>query len=209
MAGIIQNLYFYFILFNFTSSKFKKWQLTDPSCVVLSWLGLDHSTRGLCSILLWGGVRLPSQLLYECHQSRYCTNSGRSRTVPDDRPFYCRLHSPWQLIYASSNRRCTLSTRRRCPSPAVPPRSSMASQCFTLTTAPMSSSRSTATWWSEPVAVTDRSSSLLWVLQIQRDSLKKEEAEGPDTRDDGLPVTEWALIWGLCLWPAAEPPMQY
>lgn len=120
--------------------------------------GLDHCTRGLCSILLRGRMCLPSELLHECHQSCYCANSGKSQIAPDDKHFHYHPHFLWGLIYACYNHRCTLSTRRRCPSPAVPLHSSTASLYFTLTTAPMSSSRSTATWWSEPAAVTDCSS---------------------------------------------------
>lgn len=137
--------------------------------VVLLWSGLDHSTRGLCSVLLRGRMCLPSQLLHECHQSRYCANSGKSQTANAENMF-ALFHCLWGLIYASSNNRYTLSTQRRCPSPAVRPPSSMASRFSTLTTAPTSSSRSTATWWSEPVAATERSYPQLWALQIQRDA---------------------------------------
>lgn len=150
--------------------------------VLLLWSGLDHSTRGLRSVLLRGRMCLPSQLLHECHQSCYCANSGKSQTAPDDRHFHYNLHFLRGIVYASSNHRCTLSTLIRCPSPAVPQRSSMASQCSTLTTAPTSFSRSTATWWSEPVAVTNRSCPLLWARQIRRrDVLKKVGSEW--TRD--------------------------
>lgn len=165
--------------------------------VLFVWLGLDHSTRGLCSILLRGRMRLPSQLLHECHQSCNCANSGKSQTAPDDRHFhYILLHFLQGLIYASSNHRCTLSTRRQCPSPAVPQPSYTASLCSTLTTVPTWSSRSTATWWSERVAVTD----LPPPVNLEG-CLREAEVKEPETRDDwlagqqGAPATGWDLIW--------------
>lgn len=83
----------------------------------------------------------------------------------------------WWLIYASSDYRCTLSTRRRCPSPAVHQHSSMASQSFTSMTALMSFSRSTATWWSERVAATDRLYTLFWALLTPRDASRRSQRQ--------------------------------
>lgn len=138
-----------------TCTFYSVFQLTDI-CMWFHSSGLDHRTRGLCSVLLRGRMCLPSELLHECHQSRYCADSGKSQTAPDDRRAHCSHDFLWGLIYVSCNHRCILSTQTWCPSPAAPPHSFTASQCFTLTTAPMSSSKSTATWSSEPAAVTDR-----------------------------------------------------
>lgn len=168
-------------------------------CFICS--GLDHSTRRLCGVLLWGGVRLPSQLVHECHQSCYCANSGKPQTVPDQRHFHFSLRSLWGFICASSHCRCTLSTLRQCPSPAVLPLSSMVSQCSILTTALMSSSRSIATWWSEPVAATDCTHALHFCKPEQ---MRKEgrQKRSDQTRQDwlaghqGALDTDQALRWG-------------
>lgn len=40
--------------------------------------GLDHCTRGLCSVLLPGRMRFSPQLLHECHQSCHCADSGKN-----------------------------------------------------------------------------------------------------------------------------------
>lgn len=74
--------------------------------------------------------------------------------------YYFR-HNYWQVAQflpfttSPSTIRFTSSTRRRCPSPAALPRSSTAYQSSTLTTAPTSSSKSTATWLSGPAAATE------------------------------------------------------
>lgn len=101
--------------------------------------------------------------------------------------------------------RCTLSTQRWHPKPAVPRHSSMASPCSILMKPPMLSSRNTATWWSEPVAVTDCLCSLLRLVRIQRDAEERQ-----NWRDDWLVTRELLqqselYSGGLFLWPAAEP----
>lgn len=51
--------------------------------------------------------------------------------------------------------RCTWWTLRMCQSRAAPPPNSTPFQCFTSTTTPTSSWRSTKTWWCAPAAATD------------------------------------------------------
>lgn len=63
----------------------------------------------------------------------------------------------------------------------------MASQCSTSMTALTSSSKSTVTWWSEPVAVTDCLSSSFDVCK-SGGKVKKTEAEEAETRR----LTAWS-----------------
>ena len=64
------------------------------------------------------------------------------------------MSSPLSSLSLSLCPRFISLTRRPSRSRVAPPRSSTPSQCSTLMTAPTSSSRNTATWWSELVAAT-------------------------------------------------------
>lgn len=84
----------------------------------------------------------------------------------------------------------------RCPSLVAPPHSSMPSLCSTMTTAPMLSSRNTATWWSKHAAATKPPSisvtdtdSLLSVTEGAR--LLSFEMLQKDHRDIYVEMTLW------------------
>lgn len=83
MAGTIQNFHLITFCYEMMSEVIINWHLP----VVSLWPGLDHSPRGLCSVLLRGRMCLPSQLLHERHQSCHCSNSGKSQTADPDNTF--------------------------------------------------------------------------------------------------------------------------
>ena len=103
-------------------------------------------------------------------------------------------------LSSSTDLRCTLSTRRRCPSPAAPQRSSTASRCSTLTTAPTSSWKSTATWWSGRVAVTDHLSNPPYEFHKPGGKLIKRQRWRKQAEDDwlGNPCHRMNFILGKC-----------
>lgn len=46
-------------------------------CNIPLFEGLDHSTWGICCILLWRRMLIPTELIHECYKSCYCSNSGK------------------------------------------------------------------------------------------------------------------------------------